>query len=320
MTLTIGVDVGGTKIATGLVDADGTILTSLRRPTPAQEVDAVVDVIADAVAELAAGRDARDAGGVEAVGIGAAGFVDAARSTVIFAPNLAWRDEPLAATVSERTGLPVVVENDANAAAWGEFRFGAARDAHSSLVITVGTGIGGGIVLDDRLVRGSHGFAAEIGHINIKPGGRRCGCGLRGCWERYGSGSALVHEARELATVSPVQGAKLLKLAGGDPGGITGLHVTQAAREGDNAAIEVFDTVGKWIGHGLADMVATLDPEVVVLAGGVSEAGELLRKPAQRTFEKNLTARSFRAVPQIRLATLGNMAGIVGAADLARER
>ena len=128
-------------------------------------------------------------------------------ATVIFAPNLAWRDEPLAATVSERTGLPVVVENDANAAAWGEFRFGAARDAHSSLVITVGTGIGGGIVLDDRLVRGSHGFAAEIGHINIKPGGRRCGCGLRGCWERYGSGSALVHEARELATVSPVQGA-----------------------------------------------------------------------------------------------------------------
>lgn len=164
MTLTIGVDVGGTKIAAGLVDSDGTLLATLRRPTPAQEAAAVVDVIADVVTELAAGREAAAGGGVEAVGIGAAGFVDAARSTVIFAPNLAWRDEPLAATVSERSGLPVVVENDANAAAWGEFRFGAARDAHSSLVITVGTGIGGGIVLDDRLVRGAHGFGRDRAH------------------------------------------------------------------------------------------------------------------------------------------------------------
>lgn len=318
MTLTIGVDVGGTKIAAGLVGADGTVLATLRRPTPAQQAGAVADAIAAAVTELAATPAA--AGGVEAVGIGAAGFVNAQRTTVLFAPNLAWRDEPLAATVGERTGLPVIVENDANAAAWGEFRFGAARDASSTLVITVGTGIGGGIVLDRHLMRGSHGFAAEVGHINIKPGGRRCGCGLRGCWERYASGTALVHEARELASVSPVQGARLLELAGGDAEAITGLHVTQAAREGDAAAIEVFDTVGRWLGHGIADMVAALDPEVIVLAGGVSEAGELLRAPAQRTFEKNLTAKAFRVVPQIRLATLGNAAGMVGAADLARSR
>lgn len=313
MSYTIGVDVGGTKIAAGVVDEAGTVVAARRRPTPAGDTARTAKAIGLLVEELARSFP------VEAVGIGAAGFVDAARATVIFAPNLAWRDEPLKERVEEATGLTTVVENDANAAAWGEHRFGAARDARSAVVLTVGTGIGGGVIVEDELVRGANGFAAEVGHIEIKAGGRRCGCGLRGCWERYGSGTALVHEAREIATVAPVLARRLLELAEGDPQGITGLHVTQAAKEGDPQALEVFDTVGTWLGRGMAVLAALLDPEIFVLAGGVSEAGELLRKPAEVAFLKQLTARSFRPPVQVRLATLGADAGIVGAADLARR-
>lgn len=176
-TLTIGVDIGGTKVAAGIVDARGTILATTRRDTPAEDPMQTADVIADAVRELVACHDA------VAIGLGAAGFVDAERSRVMFAPNLAWRDEPLRAAIEQRVGLPAVVENDANAAAWAEARFGAGRGEDSVVVITVGTGIGGGIVVDGRLVRGRFGVAAEIGHISVVPDGRRCGCGLQGCWE-----------------------------------------------------------------------------------------------------------------------------------------
>ena len=153
--------------------------------------------------------------------------------------NLAWRNEPLAEKITKATGLPTVVENDANAAAWGEFRFGAAKKAKSAIVVTLGTGIGGGIIINDHLVRGFQGFAGEIGHMQMKAGGRRCGCGLRGCWERYGSGTALVHEAREIATVAPASAVRLLEMAGGDPQQITGQMVTAAAKEGDPVTLDV---------------------------------------------------------------------------------
>lgn len=311
---TIGVDVGGTKIAAGLVDATGRILATVRRPTPAEDSARVATTIAEVVLDLTAGHD------VEAIGIGAAGFVDSTRSTVLFAPNLAWRDEPLRRKVEERCGLPVVVENDANAAAWGEFRLGAARDVSSAVVITVGTGIGGGVILEDRLVRGTHGVAAEIGHIKVVRHGRRCGCGQRGCLESYASGRALVREAREIAATSPHDGARLLELAGGHPENITGPHVTQAAQEGDPAALECFGQVGWWLGSGMADLAAVLDPAIFVIAGGVSETGDLLLEPARRAFESALSAGAFRPVAEIRRATLGNEAGIIGAADLARTR
>ena len=200
MGLTIGVDVGGTKIAAGVVDEDGTILKRARRESPATDTEAIQETIADLVSELASGLD------VEGVGVGAAGFVDVSRSTVLFAPNLAWRDEPLKAELERRTGLPVVIENDANAAAWGEFAFGAGADAQDLLLVTVGTGVGGGIVLDGRLHRGTFGIAAEIGHLRVVPDGRPCPCGNRGCWEQYASGSALVADARAAAPRRPVRG------------------------------------------------------------------------------------------------------------------
>jgi glucokinase len=312
MTLTIGVDIGGTKVAAGVVDEAGRIVARTRHDTPSQDPALVQAVIAAAVSELRAAHD------IVAVGIGAAGLVDVDRSTVLFAPNLAWRHEPLGAALAQQCGLPVIVENDANAAAWGEARFGAGRSEASVVMLTVGTGLGGGVVLDDRLYRGRRGIAGEVGHMVVEPYGRRCGCGNRGCWERYASGNALVREAQELAAISPVIAHHLLEMAGGRPEGITGPTVMHAAEEGDKAALEAFDVVGRWLGHGMASLAAVLDPGMYVLGGGVSAAGELLRAPAVATFEQRLTARGYRDAPPVRLAELGPEAGIVGAADLAR--
>jgi glucokinase len=312
--LTIGVDVGGTKVAAGVVDGKGTILQSTRRPTPADDPTQVEDAIADAVRELVASHE------VEAIGLGAAGFVDAARATVMFAPNLPWREAPLREALEARLGMPTVVENDANAAAWAETRFGAGRGEDHVIVLTVGTGIGGGIVLDGQLLRGRFGAAAEIGHLNIVPDGRRCGCGLQGCWEQYASGRALVQEAYEQATASPAIARQMLDLVGDDASLITGPIVTEAAQGGDVAALQCFDELGRWLGRGMAQLAAILDPAIFVIGGGVSAAGDLLRDPAEQAFMKHLTGRGHRPAARIRMAELGPEAGIVGAADLARTR
>ena len=314
MTLTIGVDVGGTKVAAGVVDEDGKVLKSLRRPTPSASPQHVEETIAAIVGDLRAEYD------VEAVGIGAAGFIDADRATVLFAPNLVWRDEPLRDEVAKRIGLPVVVENDANCAAWAEHRFGAGVGEPYLVVVTVGTGIGGGLVINGELYRGRFGIGAEFGHMQMVKDGRRCGCGQKGCWEQYCSGRALLHEAREIADVQPARGARLLELGDGEPEGIQAPEVTQAAREGDEAALACFAEVGWWLGRGLADLAAVLDPGVIVVGGGVADAGELLLGPARAAFTEQLTGSPTRPHPQIRLAQLGNEAGLVGAADLARRR
>lgn len=310
--LTVGVDVGGTKIAAGVVDEAGKLLTSTRRETPATNTTMVLASIADAVRELRGEHE------ISAVGIGAAGFVDATRSTVLFAPNLAWRDENLRAELTGQLGIPVVVENDANAAAWAESRFGAGRDHDDVAVVTIGTGVGGGLVHGGRLLRGGYGVAAEIGHITMVPYGRRCGCGLQGCWEQYGSGRALVTEAREIARHSPAFASGLLAAAGGDPESITGEMVTDAAQNGDVGALHCFDEIGRWIGLGLAQLAAVLDPSLFVIGGGVSAAGEVLRERVEATFRGHLTGRGHRPVAEVRLAEMGWEAGMVGAADLAR--
>jgi glucokinase len=304
--------VGGTKVVAGVVDEQGVVIAKSRRPTPSASPSDVEQTIADLVADLRAGHD------VTAVGIGAAGFIDAERSTVLFAPNLAWRDEPLRDEVAKLIGLPVFVENDANAAAWGEYRFGAGRGFDHLVCVTVGTGIGGGIVLDGRLYRGRFGIGAEFGHMQVVPNGRRCGCGQRGCWEQYCSGRALLHEAREIADVQKEWGKRLLELGDGRPEGIEALEVTTAAQEGDPAALACFEAVGSSLGQGLADLASTLDPAVFVIGGGVADTGELLLAPARRVYAERLTGTTHRPHAAIRLAALGNEAGMVGAADLAR--
>lgn len=313
MTLTIGVDVGGTKIAAGLVAADGRILARARRDSPAGDVEQIEDTIAGLVRELAGGHE------VLGVGVGAAGLVDNARSTILFAPNLAWRDEPLKAELERRLDLPVVIENDANAAAWGEFVFGAGEDVDDFLLVTVGTGVGGGIVLDGRLHRGASGVAAEIGHLRVVPNGRPCGCGNRGCWEQYASGTALVREARAAARANPQLAAAMLDRAGADPAAITGLLITELALAGDEFALERFEDLARWLGEGMATLAAVLDPAVIVLGGGVAEAGGLLIDRVVPHFRSNLTGAGHRPDIDVRLAALGNDAGLIGAADLARR-
>jgi glucokinase len=312
--LTLGVDVGGTKVLGGVVDPDGTVLAQARRDTPAEDVAGTLDRIVEVIGELSAKYE------VEAIGIGAAGWIDAKRSTVLFAPNLAWRNEPLRDEVARSVQVPVVVENDANVAAWAEFQFGAAADATESMVMfTVGTGIGGALVLGGELLRGAHGIAGELGHVTLVPDGHPCGCGKRGCVEQYASGSALVRFARAIAVEAPERATALLELAGGSPHGITGPLVTRAARDGDPAALDAFGQVGRWLGIGLADLVQIVDPQVLVIGGGVIDAGDLLLKPTRAAYCDVLAQRGRLPVGEIRGALLGNTAGVVGAADLARR-
>ena len=312
MCLTIGIDVGGTKAAAGVV-ADGRIIEKLKRSTPAASPPETEQVIADVVTELASRHN------VAAVGIGAAGFIDESRSTVLFAPNLAWRGEPLRKSVEEQVGLPVIVENDANASLWAESRFGAARGYQDVFLIAVGTGIGASMLIGGDLYRGRFGIAGEPGHYRVVPDGRLCGCGNRGCWEQYASGSALVAEARDFARRSPEGAMRLLQLGGGTPEGISGPQVTQAAREGDPAALRCFQIVGSWLGQGMADLAAIMDPGCFIIGGGVSDAGSLLVAPARCAYEKSLPGRGYRDLADVRLAELGSGAGVVGAADLARR-
>ncbi|MEO5710507.1 MAG: ROK family glucokinase [Nocardioidaceae bacterium] len=312
MGLAVGIDIGGTKIAGGVVDEQGKILATARRESPATDTDAIERNVEDLVAELRADHD------VVAVGVGAAGFVDSKRSMVLFAPNLAWRDEPLRADLEKRIDLPVVIENDANAAAWGEFIFGAGEDVEDTLLVTVGTGVGGGIVLNGQLHRGAFGVAAEIGHMRVVPDGRICGCGNRGCWEQYASGTALVRDTKEQARQGSLIARSLVDRAGGVDE-IDGPLITEAARDGDSFAREQLASLGRWLGEGIASLTAVLDPAVVVIGGGVSEAGELLLGPVRAHFKANLTGRHYRPELEVRAALLGNSAGMIGAADLARR-
>jgi len=315
VALAIGVDIGGTKVAGGLVDEDGDVVLRMRRDTPSVDAAATEATIAELVLALAA-----EAGEVEAVGLGAAGFVDPTGSTVRFAPNLVWREEPLRARVETLTGLPVSVENDGNTAAWAEVRFGAGRGESDVIVVGVGTGIAGGLVMFGRIYRGKWGTAGEWGHLRLVPDGRPCGCGRRGCWEQYASGNALVREARERAAALPEAAAALLARGDGTPAGLTGPMVTAAAQAGDPLALACFAEVGRWLGRGVAEIVAVLDPGLVVIGGGVSEAGELLIAPAREEFASAVVGAAYRPLPEFVAATLGNDAGLVGAADLARLR
>ena len=294
----VGVDIGGTKVLAGVVDRAGVVLARARRDTPHRSsAPAVVeDTIVEAVDELRATYD------VGAVGVGAAGFVDRA-GTVLFAPHLSWRGEPLQDVLARRLGLPVVVDNDANAAAHAETRFGAARGKRHAVCVTLGTGIGGAIVVDGRVMRGAHGLAGEFGHMQVVPDGRLCECGQVGCWEQYCSGKALARAVAE---------------AGPGPRPVSGPDITRAAAAGEPWALAAFDEVGRWLGVGLAGLVSAFDPEVVVVGGGLSDAGDLLLEPARSALAARTPGRGHRPdVPLLR-AELGSEAGFIGAADLAR--
>ncbi|CEA07812.1 Glucokinase [Arthrobacter saudimassiliensis] len=310
--LAIGIDIGGTKVAAGLIDASGRVLAEARRSTPGHDPREVEAVIVELVRELSAEHH------VWSVGIGAAGWMDLAGSTVLFSPHLAWRNEPLRENLERLLRRRVFLVNDADGAAWAEWRYGAGAGESRMVCITLGTGIGGAMVMDGRLERGRFGVAGEFGHQVIMPGGQRCECGNRGCWEQYASGNALGREARELAAANSPVAQELLRAVGGRIGDVTGAVVTRLALEGDPASVELLEEAGEWLGLGLANLAAALDPGMFVIGGGLGAAGDLLLEPARRSFARNLTGRGFRPAASIRPAALGPAAGMIGAADLSR--
>lgn len=306
----IGVDVGGTKIAALRVDRDGSILARETVPTPAEDAEATLGEIASVAGRVLSPE-------VVAVGVGAAGMVEAGTGTLRYAPNLAWRDLAVAQRIAQALGLPCRVDNDANVAAWGEYLFGAGRGYEHMLLVTVGTGIGGGIVSGGRLFHGAHGFAAEIGHVIVEPDGPVCGCGNRGCWEQVAAGRAIDRLGREAVRDHPR--SLVAALADGDPERVDGRVVTEAARRGDDVAARILAEVGRRLGEGIAGLVNILDPEVVVVGGGAALAGELLLEPARAAFRDAVEAPDHRPEVPILAAELGNDAGAVGAAALALE-
>ena len=313
MGYSIGVDVGGTKVLGGVVDESGAVLKTARRDTPREGGSALTQAIADVAKELMADFT------IDSVGVSAAGFVSSDRKTMLATPNIAgWNGVDLDYELTSLIGLPVVIENDANAAAWGEARFGAGRGKEHMLMLTVGTGIGGGIVVNGDLYRGAFGIAAEIGHIRVVPEGHLCGCGARGCFEQYGSGNALMRHAREAIAASPDIARNLLSRGDGTLEGLTGKAITDAARDGDAVALAAFNTTGQWLGAGIASLSVILDPECVVIGGGVIDAGDILLAPIRSGLERYMPFAGKHPYPEIIAASLGNEAGLVGVADLAR--
>ena len=314
MSLTIGIDVGGTKVLGGVVDEAGRVLTTARKDTPRQGGSALTQTIADVARELLQQHS------VASVGVSAAGFVSSDRKTMLATPNIAdWNGVDLDNQLTKLIGLPVVIENDANAAAWGEAKFGAGKNQDHMMMLTVGTGIGGGIVVNGALYRGAFGIAAEFGHMRVVPEGHICGCGARGCFEQYASGNALLRHAREAINASPEVARNLLSRGDGTVAGLTGQAITDAARDGDPVALAAFNTTGQWLGAGIASLAVLLDPACVVIGGGVIDAGEILLKPTRESLERNMPFAGKHPYPQIIAAQLGNEAGLVGVADLARS-
>src|SRR3954471_9020793 len=304
----IGVDVGGTKIAAAVVSPEGKILNEVRYPTQAVPPNRLIDTIARAITEA---KDGFEVGGVC---VAVPGLILAAENKVIFSPNLHEIEGiPLDEEIGSRTGLSVTVENDANAAAWGEFRYGAGKDVEHLVFITLGTGVGGGVITHGVLLRGAQGAGGELGHVTIDPAGPRCGCGNRGCLEALASGTAIQRRAREVANERPDSALGRLAIERQ----VLGEDVTELAQAGDEAAIAVLEETGMWLGIGLAGFVNIFNPEVIAVGGGAARAGEFLLASAREQVQ--LRARSpSRDLVKIEEATLGPESGVMGAAALAR--
>jgi glucokinase len=312
-TNTIGIDVGGTKVLGGVVSETGEILTTARRDTPREGGRALTQAIADVANELAHEFP------VDSIGVSAAGFISSDRKTILATPNIAgWNGVNLDRELNEILGKTIVLENDANAAAWGEFKFGAGRGRNDLMLLTLGTGVGGGLILDGALFRGAFGIGAELGHIRIVPEGHLCGCGIRGCLEQYSSGSALLRHAREAISASPDIARNLLARGDGTLEGLKGEHITDAARDGDPVAMAAFNTMASYLGAGIASLCAVIDPSCIVLGGGVIDAGEIFLGPTREAALRLIPFSGKHPYPEIVAAELGNHAGLVGVADLSR--
>lgn len=312
--LAIGVDIGGTKVLGGVVDLSGSILRTFREDTPRDGGDALNQVIANVVTELQTTHK------TEHVGISAAGLVSSDRQTMLGAPNIKdWDGVNIAKALNKISGINSIVENDANSAAWAERVYGAGKGLENVIMVTVGTGIGGAAIVNGRPLRGANGTGAEFGHMRVVPDGELCGCGVRGCFEQYASGTALMRQTKAEIAKNPDGARDLLARGDGTIAGLVGSHITDAARGGDKLAIELLASSGDWLGAGIATLAMLFDPSIVVIGGGVIDAGELLLEPARKAMMREMPFVGKHPVPEIVAAKLGNDAGLVGAADLSRN-
>lgn len=318
--LSCGLDLGGTKLLGLVIDPEhpDTVLATRRVPTPHRNLDALVEALTSMVAALASDVAGAGAGTLRTVGLGAPGLVD--RDGVLrLGPNLPGVvDVPLATLLGDGTGLAATVDNDATCATWGEHELGAAHGFRDAVMCTLGTGIGAGIVAEGRVLRGTNGFAGEPGHMVVEPYGPPCPCGRRGCWERYASGSGLARLARDAAAAGRIPA--VVQLAGGNPGDIRGEDVTEAARDGEKGSLAVLEEFGRWVALGVGNLINILDPQLVVIGGGLVEAGDLLLAPIHRALADTVLVSSRRPAVKVVQAQLGERAGAIGAALLAAAR
>ncbi|KQB86780.1 ROK family protein [Corynebacterium lowii] len=310
-SLTVGFDIGGTNMRAGVVDDRGRIIDARSLPSP-RDAAGMEASIARLVELLRRDHD------IAAVGVAVAGFLDPSCEVVRFAPHLPWRDAPVRAILEERLGLPVRLEHDANSAAWGEYRFGGARGVDTWVLFAVGTGIGATLMTKGEIFRGAYGTAPEFGHLTVVPGGRPCPCGKLGCLERYCSGTALMDSAVELVHRSRFSGSALAAQVRRDPTSVDGLQIMKAAREGDAAGMAVVEEFSTWLGRGLSIVADVLDPELILLGGGVSRDADLYLDQAREQFSSQIVGTGYRPLARVATAELGADAGMIGVADLAR--
>lgn len=311
-SVTVGFDIGGTNLRAGVVTETGEIIDQRGGRTPATAME-LEDAIVAMVDELSVEYE------ILAVGLAIAGFLDPECAIVRFAPHLPWRDAPVKQILTRRLGIPVRLEHDANSAAWGEYRFGAARGVGTWVLFAVGTGIGTTLMIDGEIYRGAYGTAPEFGHLTVVPGGRECSCGKQGCLERYASGTALVSTARSLVDADPsFHNSALGRAVVDDSQKIAGDDIMNAARAGDATGLAVVNDFAQWLGEGLAFVADILDPELIIIGGGVSEDADLYLDVSKQRMAERIVGAGYRPLAAVSTAKLGADAGMIGVADLAR--
>jgi glucokinase len=311
--LTVGIDIGGTKVLGGVVDFQGNISTSTRKDTPKSGGEDLYQEICTLIRELQ--KDSTISG----IGISCAALISSDRRTILSSPNISnWNSIKLGDRLEQEFSLPVFVENDANAAMWAEFKFGNARNFNPVMFFIIGTGMGGGFVVDGKLYRGAFGIGAEFGHMIVERNGIICGCGVAGCIEQYASGTALMRYTREAIEKNPSAGVELLNFGDGTIAGLTGAALTTAAKAGNKLAISAFEICADWLANAIASYTLILDPQAIIIGGGVADAGELFLTPVRASIPKYMPFVDSHPAPEIIAAKFGNNAGLIGAALLAR--
>ena len=308
--LTIGIDIGGTKISAGVVDSSGNLIDSSRISTPTEGGKELILAVVNLIKELKEKHE------IKGIGISIAALISSDYGTIVGAPNIANLSKlNFANEIKEEFKLPIIIENDANAAMWAEFKFGSAKGLNPVMFLIIGTGVGGGLVIDGKLFKGANGIGAEFGHMCVVPNGLLCGCGAKGCIEQYASGGALIRYANEALLANPDKSEEVLSFGEGK---LSGTALTKAAKAGNELALAAFSKQADWLGLACASYSLIIDPQAIIIGGGVVDAGELFLAPVRAAMRKYMPFAESHVPPKIIAAKFGNDAGLIGAADLVR--